>query len=169
MMSTKSVPRALAVVAAVALTLAACGKKEEPPQAQVAPPPVSMPAPPAAEPAPPVVAAPAEVAVATLTLGNAVGVDARVSAPTETFAPADTIYVSVDTTGAGTAAMAVKWTYHRDGQVVVVKEEQISIAPTGPATTEFHVSKPDGWPAGDYAVEIVLNGKPAGGRTFVVR
>ena len=45
MMSTKSVHAALAVVAAVALTLAACGKKEEPPQAQVAPPPVTMPAP----------------------------------------------------------------------------------------------------------------------------
>jgi len=169
MMSTKPVHAALAVVAAVALTLAACGKKEEPPQAQTAPPPVSMPAPTAAEPVPPVTVAPAEVAVAALTLGNAVGADAKVSAATETFAPADTIYVSVDTTGAGTAGMAVKWTYHQDGQVAVVKEELISISPSGPATTEFHVSKPDGWPAGDYEVEIVLNGKPAGSRKFVVR
>jgi predicted small lipoprotein YifL len=168
-MSIKSVHAALAFVAAVSLTLAACGKKEEPPQPQTTPPSVSMPTPPVAEPAAPVAVAPAEVAVAALTLGNAVGADAKVSAATETFAPADTIYVSVDTTGAGTAGLAVKWTHHKDGQVAVVKEELISISPSGPATTEFHVSKPDGWPAGDYEVEIVLNGKPAGSRKFVVR
>ena len=57
-MSIKSVHAALAVVAAVSLTLAACGKKEEPPQPQTAPPPVSMPTPPAAEPAPPEVTPP---------------------------------------------------------------------------------------------------------------
>jgi hypothetical protein len=168
-MSIKSVHAALAVVAAVSLTLAACGKKEEPPQPQTAPPPVSMPTPPAAEPAPPVAVAPAEVAVAALTLGNAIGADARVSAATETFAPADTIYISVDTTGTGTASLDAKWTYHMGDQVAVVKEDTMTISAAGPATHEFHVSKPDGWPAGDYEVEIVLNGKPAGSRKFVVR
>jgi hypothetical protein len=166
-MSSKSVHAALAVVAAISLTLAACGKKEEPPQAQPAPPPVSMPAPPAAEPALPVT--PAGVAVAAVTLGNAIGADKKVVAITETFAPGDTLYASIDTTGTGTASLAAKWTYHMGEQVAVVKEDTMTISTTGPATHEFHVSKPDGWPAGDYEVEITLDGKPAGGRKFVVR
>jgi hypothetical protein len=37
------------------------------------------------------------------------------------------------------------------------------------AATEFHVAKPDGWPAGRYRVEIALNGEPAGARDFEVR
>ena len=168
-MRIRSVPAALAVAAAISLTLAGCGKKDEPPQPQTAPPPVSMPAPPAAEPAPPVAATPAAVAVATVTLGNAVGADKKVTAATETFAPADTLYASVDTTGSGTATLAAKWTYHMGEQVAVVKEDTMTVTTTGPATHEFHVSKPDGWPAGDYQVEITLNGQPALARKLVVR
>ena len=167
-MSIKSVHAALAVAAAISLTLAACGKQEEPPQAQPAPPPVSMPAPPAAEPAPPPVA-PAGVAVAAVTLGNAIGADKKVAAVTDTFAAGDTLYASIDTTGTGTATLAAKWSYRQGEQVALVKEDTMTISTTGPATHEFHVSKPDGWPAGDYEVEIVLNGKPAGSRKFVVR
>ena len=37
-----------------------------------------------------------------------------------------------------------------------------------PATSEFHISKPDGWPAGDYQVEISINDKPAGTKKFTV-
>jgi len=138
-MRIRSVPAALAVAAAISLTLAGCGKKEEPPQPQTAPPPVSMPAPPVAATA------------------------------TETFAPADTLYASVDTTGSGTATLAAKWTYHMGEQVAVVKEDTMTVTTTGPATHEFHVSKPDGWPAGDYQVEITLNGQPALARKLVVR
>jgi hypothetical protein len=167
-MSSKSVHAALAVVAAISLALVACGKKEEPPQAQPAPPPVSMPAPPAAEPAPPPVA-PAGVAVAAITLGNAIGADKKVSAVTETFAAADTLYASIDTTGTGTASLDARWTYHMGEQVAVVKEDTMTISTAGPATHEFHVSKPDGWPAGDYEVQITLDGKPVGSRKFVVR
>ena len=109
------------------------------------------------------------VAVAAVTLGNAIGADKKVSAVTETFAAADTLYVSIDTTGTGTASLGAKWTYHMDDQVAVVKEDTMTITSAGPATNEFHVSKPDGWPTGDYEVEITLDGKPAGSRKFVVR
>lgn len=37
-------------------------------------------------------------------------------------------------------------------------ETEQTIAPTGESATEFHISKPDGWPAGKYRVEILLNG-----------
>jgi hypothetical protein len=50
-----------------------------------------------------------------------------------------------------------------------VKEDTATITPTGPATTEFHISKPDGWPAGDYSVEILLDGKSVATKSFKVQ
>jgi len=66
---------------------------------------------------------------------------------------------------APTVVLSARWTY-QDGQVV--NESQQSIAPKGPATTEFHISKPDGWPKGKYQVAIAANGLPAGTKEFTV-
>jgi hypothetical protein len=151
--------RHLFLVAAVAL--AACGKKEPP-----APPPPPAPAP-AAVPAP--VAVPPGVTLSAVSLGKAVGADKKVSVATEVFAKGDTIHASIDTTGAGSATLAAKWSYSKDGKAAAVKEETASITPTGPATTEFHISKPDGWPAGDYKVEILVNGTSAATKSFKVQ
>jgi hypothetical protein len=119
-------------------------------------------------PAPP--PAPAGVTVSAVTLGKSVGADKKVTAPTDTFAKNDTIYAAVDTTGAGTATLMAKWTYSgKDGKTIPVKEDTATIAPTGPATSEFHISKPDGWPTGSYQVEVMLDGKPAGTKTFKVQ
>lgn len=150
-----------AIAVSFALALVACGKKEEPAKAQPAPPP------PAAAPAPQ--AAPAGVTVSTVTVGKAVGADKKVSAATDTFAKGDTMYASVDTTGSGTAKLDAKWTYRKGDKATTVKDESMTINATGPATNEFHVSKPDGWPAGDYEVEILLDGKPAGTRKMTVK
>jgi hypothetical protein len=96
------------------------------------------------------------VTVVGVILGRGVGADKKVVSPSDTFGPNDTIYAAVDTQGATAAAsLSARWTY-QDGQTV--SEETQPIAPTGPATTEFHVSKPDGWPAGSYKVEILLDG-----------
>jgi hypothetical protein len=148
------------LLASAALALAACGKKEEPPKPAAAPAP-----PPAAAPAP----APAGVTVGMVSLGSAIGADKKVTAATESFAKGDTFYVSVDTTGAGTADLKAKWTYHKDGQVAVVKEDSQTINPTGPATSEFHVSKPDGWPTGDYQVQVFLGEQSVGVKKFTVK
>jgi hypothetical protein len=136
------------------ILLTSCGKKEEP-----TPPP---------EPAPAAPAAPAGVQAGTITLGKAIGPDKKVTAPAEAFAKGDTIYVSVDTVGAGSATLKAKWTYHKGGQMTVVNEEPQPINPTGPATTEFHVSKPGGWAAGEYQVELFLDDKSIGVKTFTV-
>lgn len=153
---------AAALVAAVGL--AACGKKEAPPPA---PAPVVTPAPaPAPAPAPTPPPAPA-IAVASIELGNAVGMDGKVSAPLAVFAPTDTLHAVVATTGAAASAvLAAKWTYE-DGQTV--NEDSRTIAPTADAWTDFTLSKPDGWPVGKYKVEISLNGAPAGSREFEVK
>jgi hypothetical protein len=148
------------LLASAALALAACGKKEEPPKPAAAPAP-----PPAAAPAP----APAGVTAGMVSLGSAIGADKKVTTATESFAKGDTFYVSVDTTGAGTATIKTKWTYHKDGQVAVVKEDSQTINPSGPATSEFHISKPDGWPTGEYQVEVFLGDKSVGVKKFAVK
>jgi len=140
------------------ILLAGCGKADE----TTTPVPDTAPAP---APAP----EPVGVNAGTIDVGKAVGPDKRVTAPTATFAKGDTIYASVDTTGSGTATLKATWTYKKGGQWTPVADDQIqTITPTGPATTEFHISKPGGWPAGEYQVELFLDGKPIGTKTFTV-
>src|ERR1700730_1132030 len=62
--------------------------------------------------------APAAVRVTDVQIGKALGADKKIPAPTDTFAPKDTIFVSVATDGAApSATIYAKWTY-RDGQTV---------------------------------------------------
>jgi hypothetical protein len=124
------------------------------------------PPPPQEEASAPAAPAPAEFKVSAIEVGKGIGADKRVTAPVTTFKPKDTIYVSVATEGAAPSkTITAKWTYE-DGQTV--KEGTESIAPTGPAVTEFHIAKPSGWPAGKYKVEIAVDGASAGSKEFTV-
>ena len=106
------------------------------------------------------------VQVSQVELGRNVDADKRVTDKTESFKPTDTIYATVITNGtANGAELKARWTTE-DGQVVYESTEMIS--PTGNAATAFHISKPEGFPAGKYKVEIFLNGAPAGTGTFVI-
>jgi hypothetical protein len=134
----------LVLLTAALTTTAACSKKEEPPPTP-APAPVATPA--AQQPA-----AAAPFALMAVTLGKQIGADKQVVEEVTVFAPTDTIYASVNTSGAApSVALKARWTYE-DGQLV--NESQEVIAPTGPAITEFHIAKPSGWPTGKYQVEI---------------
>lgn len=104
--------------------------------------------------------------VTSIDVGNAIGADKKVTAPATAFKPADTIYASITSEGTAPRVMlTARWTYE-DGQLV--SESQQQIAPNGVAITEFHIAKPDGWPAGKYKVEIGANGQAAGSREFTV-
>jgi hypothetical protein len=106
------------------------------------------------------------VSVTGIQLGKAVGADNKVTAETDDFKPNDTIYASVATDGvAQNATLSARWTY-QDGQVVDTTSR--AIAPTGAAATEFHVSKPSGFPKGKYKVEIMLNGASTQSKDFTV-
>src|SRR4051812_10467633 len=106
--------------------------------------------------------------VSSVDLGKAVGPDKKITDPATTFGPKDTIYASVATEGtAPSVKLHAKWTFGNAGQVV--KEEDLDLAPTGPANTEFHISKPSGWPVGKYKVEISADGAPAGSKDFEVK
>jgi hypothetical protein len=106
------------------------------------------------------------VSVTNVQLGRAVGADGKVSDETNDFKPNDTIYASVATDGvAQNATLSARWTY-QDGQVVDTTSR--AIAPTGAAATEFHISKPSGFPKGNYKVEIMLNGATTQTKDFKV-
>ena len=108
----------------------------------------------------------APFSVTSIDLGTAVGADKKVSAPATTFKPNDTIYASVVTDGsASNVKIDARWTYEGDQ---LVNESSQTLNFSGPAATEFHIAKPDGWPAGKYKVEIAANGKPAGAKEFTV-
>lgn len=127
---------------------------------KIAPPPAPAPA-----PAP----IPAGIAVSSVATGNAIGADNMVTVASDSFSKSDTMYVSVNTTGSGITRLDAEWTYRQGENVTVVKEDSMTIDTTGPATHEFHVSKPDGWPAGDYEVEVMLDGKSAGSKKLTVK
>ena len=120
-----------------------------------------------APPPPPPAVNPPAFSVTGVTLGKAVAADRSVAQAVTTFGPKDTIYASVATVGSSSSAsMAALWTF-QTGQVVFADTQ--AIAPQGPAHTEFHISKPSGWPAGKYKVTISLDGAPAGAQDFEVQ
>ena len=109
----------------------------------------------------------AGITVTGIDVGRSVTADKTIADETDAFEPADTFYVSIKTDGSGpSATVTARWTYE-DGQVV--NESTQNIAPTtGVTVTEFHLSRADGWPAGAYKVEVLLNGVSAGTQDFKV-
>ena len=109
----------------------------------------------------------AAVRVTDVSIGRAIGGDKAITDATDTFKPNDTIYASVATDGsAQSATVRAKWTFE-DGQVV--NDSTRTITPSKAERTEFHISKPDGWPAGKYKVEVFLDNQSAGTKDFAVR
>jgi hypothetical protein len=101
-------------------------------------------------------------------LGKAVGVDKQVAAPTDTFGPKDTVYLSVVSDGVAPAqVLRAKWTF--GPKAIPVNESTESIASLGPKATEFHISKPSGLPPGQYTVELFVNDQTAGSKQFTVK
>jgi hypothetical protein len=97
--------------------------------------------------------------VSQIDMGRSLNADKTINGNTESFKPTDTIYASIVTEGTpAPTAVKARWTY-QDGQVV--NESTQTISPTGDARTEFHISKPDGWPTGKYKLEVFLNGSSA--------
>jgi hypothetical protein len=108
----------------------------------------------------------AGVRISQVDVGRSLTADKMIGDKTDSFKPTDTIYASILTEGTSSAAtLKGRWTY-QDGQVV--DEATQTIAPTGEARTEFHVSKPDGWPAGNYKLEVFLNGASVATKGFAV-
>jgi hypothetical protein len=159
-MTRNSLHTAIAIALIGSLALVGCKKKDEtaaipPPAAEPAPAPAPMPP----EPAPTASA----TTVTMVDLGNAIGADNRVTAPSTTFAKGDTIHASVASDGAA-GNLTAKWTF--GDQVVDTQDKAVA---AGPQVTEFSVSKPDGWPLGKYKLEVSSNGTVVQTREFEVK
>lgn len=100
--------------------------------------------------------------VADIKLGRSVSADNTVANHTTTFAPNDTVYVSVVTAGTGSGTIRVRWTY----ETRVVGEPTKEVR--GAGATEFHLQNAGGFPPGEYSVEVFLDGQAAGQRSFRV-
>lgn len=152
---------AIATALVAGLALAGCKKNDTATDTTATTPPMSEPA--ATTPAPTTPATDG-LTVTTVDLGNAVGTDNRITTPGTSFAGTDTVHASVATDGAG-GNLTATWTY-QDGQVI---DTQDKVVPAGQQVTDFSISKPDGWPAGNYKLEITNNGMVVQTREFDIK
>ena len=106
------------------------------------------------------------ISVTDIDLGRTINPDLTIGDNTTTFKPSDVVYASIGTKGAAPATLGVRWTYNND-QVVDTGDREIH--PTGDTRTEFHISRPDGFPVGHYKLEVTLNGASAGTKEFDVK
>jgi len=104
------------------------------------------------------------LSLANIQIGRSLNPDRSVASITTLFKPSETVYVSVQTAEAGSGVVGVKWMFGT--QVIDEPTKQVSY--DGPASTEFHLQNSGGFPAGDYSVEIFLDGVPVAKRTFKV-
>ena len=158
----KTTPLQTALIAALlgSVALVGCKKKEESTDSNAAPA-ATAPAEPAA-PAPMTGAPPpmaAAVTVSTVTVGKTAAADKSV-APVALFAPKDDVVVSVRTDGsANNVAVGAKLTF-QDGQVA--GEQNATLNTSGAETTNITFKNANGWPAGKYRAEVMVDGKAAG-------
>jgi hypothetical protein len=102
--------------------------------------------------------------VESMQVGGSISPNGSIARLTSTFAPHDTVYVSVDTTGAGSGTIGVRWMFGG----TVIGESQKQVQYSGAAATEFHLQSATGFPPGDYSVEVLFNGQSVGTRPFRV-
>ena len=150
----------LATALAGSIALVGCKKKEEP---VITPPAAETPAPAPTEPAP---APAATTTVSSVDLGNAIGADNKIASPISTFATSDKIYASVASDGPNAGKLSAKWTHIDSNQTVHEESKDI---PAGPQVTQFEISKPGGWPAGKYKLEVSLDGAVVQTREYEVK
>jgi len=104
---------------------------------------------------------PGDLQIADVTTGRTLAPDGSITEDTRTgmYWTTDTFYVSVKTEGsAQNVAMQARWS----GPEGATAEQTKTISPSGTTITAFEAPPPKDkegrWPAGDYKVEILVNG-----------
>jgi hypothetical protein len=98
--------------------------------------------------------------ITNIQTGRSLNSDNSIGAIATTLKPSDKIHVAVLTDGSGSATLGVKFSH--SGAVVSEQEKKVSYR--GAAATEFHLDYAGPTPTGDYDIEILFNGQPAGMR-----
>jgi hypothetical protein len=145
----------LAVLIGASLVAFGCKKKEE--AVAVSPPPLEMTAPPAAT---------AGARVERVTTAKSVNADDSPGETSASFGRNDTVYVSMWTANApvGTELRA-RWIGPNGDQF---NEDRIVTDKAGDGYTSFYARNRNGWDVGNYRVDILMNGQPAGSVAFTV-
>lgn len=167
------------LAAALAITLAACGKKDEPPTPKVAATKPATPAPAVRSEAAPMPGPqrrtdlpepppPPPVSVAELTLGKFAGPDRKVDLQSGGIQASDKLFATVATQGAGQVLVKVRWNRLADGKAILITESAKGLTPKGPETHTFEVHNAEGWQPGEYQVEVFVNDQAVATRRFGV-
>ena len=111
-------------------------------------------------------AKPVELKVSNVMIGKRIGTGKHVTEPTFQFAPADTVYVSVGTSGStGADHLTAAWR-SQTGEVVQQSSEPI---PAAGENAAFQWSQLKGMKPGTYKVVVFLGNDSADTKVFVVK
>ena len=87
--------------------------------------------------------------------GKSLNSDHSVGVHAASFHPNDTMYVSVLSSGRGKGTITVKWSLA--GRVLQTLAKKVSY--NDQAATDFRFQAADGFPVGDYTIEVIVDGK----------
>ena len=97
------------------------------------------------------------LSVIDVDMGRHVDAERKISDKTDDFAPSDTIFASVHTSGTATSSAVVgRWTF-QDGSVVDEKTDNVTT--NGDARTVFFIARPSGLTRGRYTLHVLVDGK----------
>ena len=100
-------------------------------------------------------------------MGRHADADRKTTDKTDDFAPSDTIYASVHTSGtANNGAIVGRWTFE-DG--TIVDEKTGSVTTNGDARTVFYIVKPGGFAKGKYTLHVLIDGKEVRTKNVTVK
>ena len=103
--------------------------------------------------------------VAAIQTGKSLNSDGSIAGISTTFSPRDTMYVSVLTDARGSGTITVRWSLR--GRVINEASREVSY--NDQAATDFRFQAADGFPPGDYQIEVLLDGTSVGTRTVRVQ
>jgi hypothetical protein len=87
--------------------------------------------------------------------GKTLNSDHSVGKHAISFRPEDTMYVSVLSDGRGKGTITVKWSLYGRALHEVTKK----VAYNDKAATDFKFQAADGFPVGDYTIDVIVDGK----------
>ena len=89
-------------------------------------------------------------------MGRHVDANRKIVDATDDFAPTDTVYASVHTSGNATAAPVTgRWMFENG---TIIDEKTDTVTTNGDAYSAFFIVKPGGLPTGKYTIHILVNG-----------
>ena len=102
--------------------------------------------------------------VVTVQTGKTLNTDHSVGIHSASFRPDDTMYVSLLTTGRGAGTITVRWSF--GGRQIHEVTKKVSY--NDQAATDFRFEAADGFPVGDYTIDVLVDGKPIESRRVKV-